>query len=328
MKNRKSDDAVPVHRIPDLIADAEKKRAQIDGNVYRLINGVGDGLPGITLDRFNRHYVLQIFDESLAKRAEYIGKRFLDEVDADYFIIKMRCWSDGLSLEEAPVTVLKGDDPHTTVIENGVSFHIHVNDAINNGLFLDMRANRLLATEDMAGKTLLNGFAYTCSFGAYAKYFGATKTVNVDISQKILDAGKENYHLNGFDGDTESFVRADVIEYLELLKKNGTTFDLVVMDPPSFSRFKGKTFSAKKSLDFIAEMSLHLLTDNGTLFISTNNSSISSQTLKGVVSGCCAQLGYTLKSAQLVGQGVDFPGSGKVRESHLAGVLAKISKNI
>ncbi|MGL1935674.1 MAG: class I SAM-dependent methyltransferase [Fibrobacterales bacterium] len=326
MKSRKSDDAVPVHRIPEIIAEAERKRAQIDGNVYRVINGVGDGLAGITLDRFNRHYVLQLFDESLAKRAEYIGRRVLDTVDADYFIIKMRCWSDGLSLEEAPVIILKGDDPHTTVIENGVSFHIHVNDAINNGLFLDMRANRLLATENMEGKSILNGFAYTCSFGAYAKHFGATKTVNVDISQKILDAGKANYELNGFEVDDESFIRADVIEYLERLKKSGTTFDLVVMDPPSFSRYKGKTFSAKKSLDFITETSLYLLNSEGTLLISTNNSSISTQTLKRIVNACCVKLGYTLKSAQLIGQGGDFPGSGKVRESHLAGVLAKISK--
>ncbi len=327
MKNNSTHkNAFPVHQIEELFNKALVKRQGLNTNALRVINGEGDGLPGITLDRYNKHYVLQVFDDALENRADYIGRRILELVDAEYFIVKLRCWSDGLSLEDAPATILQGESSATVVTENGIDFNIDLHDAINSGLFLDMRSNRALVTAHAKGKRLLNGFSYTCSFGAYAKFYGALETVNVDISQKILSLGIENYKRNNLPYSEKEFIRADVMEYFDGLIKIGSVFDIIVMDPPSFSRHKGKTFSAKKSIGDIAQKSLKLLSDAGELFISTNNSSISKNVLKNIVTQEAAKEGIKLVSLKTVGQDIDFPGSGKVKESHLSGVWAKISK--
>ncbi len=327
MKNNSTTQkSFPVHQIEELLLAALKKREGLNTNALRVINGEGDGLPGITLDRYNKHYVLQVFDDALEKRAEYIGQRILEHVDAEYFIVKIRCWSDGLSLEDAPALILKGDSSDTVVTENGIDFNIDLHDAINSGLFLDMRSNRALVTSNAKGKRLLNGFSYTCSFGAYAKFHGAAETVNVDISQKILSLGIENYKRNNLPYSENEFIRADVMEYFDGLIKKGSVFDIIVMDPPSFSRHKGKTFSAKKSIGDIAQKSLKLLSDDGELFISTNNSSITKKGLKNIVTQEVVKSGFKLASLKTVGQDIDFPSSGKVKESHLSGVWAKISK--
>ncbi|MDA3797486.1 MAG: class I SAM-dependent methyltransferase [Kiritimatiellae bacterium] len=314
------------HKIPEFFEKAVELRKGINSNTYRFFNGIGDGLSGITLDKFDKHYVMQIFNKDLEKRAEYLGIKFLSCIDAQYFIIKLRSSSDGLSLGHTQMIVLK-DEPsssETVVTENGRKFFIDCNDAVNNGLFLDMRDNRKKVTDGLRdGSTMLNCFSYTCSFGVYAATNGC-KTVNVDVSRKILDWGKKNYELNGLDDDEHQFVQSDVLEYLDKALAAGEKFSCVVMDPPSFSRNKKSHFSAKDSFYTLIKKSLLLLEPNGTIFVSTNNSALSHDFLHSCLVRAAGDTQRKILAFNKVGQGKDFRGSGKVRESSLCGILAWI----
>jgi 23S rRNA (cytosine1962-C5)-methyltransferase len=312
------------HKIPGFFEDAFKRRQGIDSTAYRVFNGIGDGLEGVTLDKFNKHYVLQIFDKNLEKRAEYIGLKFLSCVDAEYFIIKLRCSSNGLSLKEIPTIILKDTTScsKTIVVENGLKFFIDCNDAVNNGLFLDMRDHRKkLSAVLLSESSMLNCFSYTCSFGVYAASNGC-KTVNVDISKKNLQWGRKNYELNNLIFNQETFVQSDVLTYLDRAITEKLKFSSIVLDPPSFSRNKKSHFSVKDSFNDLIYKSLLLLEANGTILVSSNNSSMSHAFFHSLLVDGANRAGRTVLAFNKICQGRDFIGSGKVRESSLHGLLA------
>jgi len=97
-----------------------------------------------------------------------------------------------------------------------------------------MRRNRKMVAALTKGLSVLNCFAYTCSFGMYARASGASSVTNVDISRKSLDRGRENYELNRLDCAEGEFVRADALTYMKLTLKKGNCFGCVILDPPSF----------------------------------------------------------------------------------------------
>ncbi len=314
------------HKIPDFFEDAFKRRQGINSTAYRVFNGIGDGLEGVTLDKFNKHYVLQIFNKDLEKRAQYIGLKFLSCVDAEYFIIKLRCSSNGLSLKKFPTIILKDTDScsETIVVENGLKFFIDCNDAVNNGLFLDMRDNRKNLESGLSSEnSMLNCFSYTCSFGVYAASKGC-KTFNVDISKKNLEWGKKNYELNNLIFDEESFVQSDVLTYLDRAINEKLKFSSIVLDPPSFSRNKKSHFSVKDSFSELIYKSLLLLEAKGTILVSSNNSLMSHAFFHSLLVDAANSAGRKMVAFEKICQGRDFTGSGKVRESSLHGLLARM----
>ncbi|RBL94157.1 SAM-dependent methyltransferase [Chitinophaga flava] len=123
-----------------------------------------------------------------------------------------------------------------TVHENGLKFKINLSDYLDTGLFLDHRITRSMVRDEVKDKKVLNLFCYTGSFSVYAAAGGAAEVTSVDLSKTYLAWAEENMRLNGFDPSKHPFVHADVLQYLDSLKLN--TFDLVIMDPPTFSNSK------------------------------------------------------------------------------------------
>lgn len=123
-----------------------------------------------------------------------------------------------------------------TVQEAGLSFKVNLSDYLDTGLFLDHRITRGMVREAAAGKKVLNLFCYTGSFSVYAAAGGATQVTSVDLSKTYLAWAEENMRLNGFDVAKHRFVHADVLQYLDTLPED--EFDLVVLDPPTFSNSK------------------------------------------------------------------------------------------
>lgn len=290
-------------------------------NALRLINGQGDGLPGMVLDRFDRHFLIQLynrrpaFDPSLL--AEYIQARF----SADYIILKNRTLPAAACAKQARVLLAKTGS-QTEVVENGLRFAVDLHDAVNPGLFLDMRANRARIAGQVKNRKVLNAFAYTCSFGAYACHAGAREVVNLDISRKCLDWGKRNYALNGLPVKEEEFIAVDCAAYLRGAAKWKNTFDVIILDPPSFSRHAGRTFTVKTHLPGLIAAGLQVLNPGGTFFVSTNHSEISAQQLQRWARQAAKSAGREPKRIETLGQDLDFPGSGAMKESHLAAILA------
>lgn len=158
-----------------------------------------------------------------------------------------------------------------TIEEDGLKFKINLSDYLDTGLFLDHRLTREMVRRESADKKVLNLFAYTGSFSVYAAAGGASEVTTVDLSNTYLQWAKDNFELNGFtDSSKYHFIVADVLQYLDELKIN--SFDIIVMDPPTFS-------NSKKMKDFLDIQQDHVdlinkcllaLKPGGILYFSTN----------------------------------------------------------
>ena len=291
-------------------------------NAMRLINGQGDGLPGITLDRFHRHFLIQTYSRRPAVDPSLLAETIQSHFPADFIILKNRTLPADQCAKLTKVHLAKTGS-QTEVLEHGLRFSVDLNDAVNPGLFLDMRSNRLRVAQRAKGRKVLNTFAYTCAFGAYAYYLGACTVVNVDISRKYLDWGKKNYALNGLPVMAEKFVTADCAAYLRGAAKWKNTFDVIILDPPSFARHRGRAFIVKTQLPSLIAASLQILNPGGIIFVSANHSEISSELLGRWVRTAGNSAGRQLKRMARHGQDMDFPGSGAVKESHLAAAMCE-----
>jgi 23S rRNA (cytosine1962-C5)-methyltransferase len=157
------------------------------------------------------------------------------------------------------------------VNENGLKFIINLSDYLDTGLFLDHRLTRQMVRQQSAGKKVLNLFAYTGSFSVYAAAGGATEVVSIDLSKTYLGWAENNFTENGFiDKRKYSFIQADVLQYLKTIPAG--YFDLVILDPPTFS-------NSKRMKDFLDIQRDHVLLINqclsaikkdGSLYFSTN----------------------------------------------------------
>ena len=291
----------------------------------RLVNGQGDHLDGLTIDRYNEHFVIQYFKPHWTEHFDLIKDFFIHQFNPQYIIAKERIGRSEHSRAHPKVQILFDlSDSKTTVTEGGINFIVDLNDAMNTGLFLDMRQNRKRVAQAAHGKSVLNCFAYTCSFGVYCRSLGAKSVVNVDISRKALEWGSQNYALNNIAAGPHEFVRADALKYLARGFKKDYRFDVIVIDPPSFSRCEAQTFSVKKDLGKTIEAALKIINPGGHLFFSTNESSISSPYLASVIKRQMREQNRPWQDTGHCGQDVDFPGSGTMKESHLACVLTKI----
>jgi 23S rRNA G2069 N7-methylase RlmK/C1962 C5-methylase RlmI len=163
------------------------------------------------------------------------------------------------------------------VCEGGLSFWVNLSDYLDTGLFLDQRLTREWVRERSAGKRVLNLFCYTGSFSVYAAAGKAREVVSVDLSNTYLDWAARNMKLNGFGGNSEgpsiTWARADVLAWLSEAKRKAERFDLIVLDPPTFSNSKKMLgdFDLNRDHPELIRACLALLNPGGTLMFSTNS---------------------------------------------------------
>jgi 23S rRNA (cytosine1962-C5)-methyltransferase len=236
-----------------------------DTDVWRLVNGTGDGLMGLIIDDFAGRWLISVKEGvEPPKLASRLGYRAL--------------YTKTLSKNEKSAPAHLAGDQLTArfpVKENGLSYWIDFQSGYSQGLFLDQRLNRQRLRELCSGKTVLNTFAYTCSFGVAAASAGA-KAVNLDLSRNYLEWGKENYRLNGLEPEEGDFIYGDVFDWLARFAKRGRRFDIAVLDPPTFSR-SGTTgvFRAEKDYGAMLERALRVLEPGGILLCCLNAHQVS-----------------------------------------------------
>lgn len=208
-------------------------------------------------------------DEYEAWLAEVVeAVSFVTGFPPQHIHLKRRARQKGLQQYEK--TGAAGED--FVVHENGRAFWVNLDKYLDTGLFLDHRNTRRRVGEEAAGKRFLNLFAYTGSFSVYAATGGAVSSETVDLSNTYLDWAKRNFALNGIDEHCHQIIRADVFRYLEQAAAERKSFDLIVMDPPSFS-------NSKKMLDILdiqrdqavlIDGAMKLLAPSGCLYFSNN----------------------------------------------------------
>lgn len=243
---------------------------------YRLYDRDLHEFP-LAIDRYAEHIHLQEYQTGWeAGEAEYQAWREESfrivgevlELSRTHIHFKQRQRQRGLSQYEK--TGVTGED--FVVEEQGLKFWVNLDAYLDTGLFLDHRNTRRMVRERAAGKRFLNLFAYTGSFTVYAAAGGAVSSVTVDMSNTYQDWSRRNFILNGLDPDAHRLIRADVFQYLAEAAVRGERYELIVMDPPSFSnskRMQGVLDVQRDHVELI-EGCLQLLADNGELFFSNN----------------------------------------------------------
>ena len=158
------------------------------------------------------------------------------------------------------------------VEENGLTFLVNLADYVDTGLFLDHRKTRQMVREESAGKRFLNLFAYTGAFTVYAVSGGAISSTTVDLSRNYLDWAQRNLKTNGFEGSAHQFVHADTREFIEQARQSNRKFDLVVVDPPTFSNSKQTEQDWEVQSGHVEMLNslLSILESNATVYFSTN----------------------------------------------------------
>lgn len=159
-----------------------------------------------------------------------------------------------------------------TVSEHGRRFWVNLDKYLDTGLFLDHRPTRKKVGESAEGKRFLNLFSYTGSFTVYAATGGAVSSETVDLSNTYLEWAARNFDLNGIDRSRHAIVRADVFQYLRQAAEEGKQFDLIVMDPPSFSNSKKMLdiLDIQRDQQILVDGAMKLLSPGGTLYFSNN----------------------------------------------------------
>ena len=191
------------------------------------------------------------------------------EVAPDRCVIKERLRQRGLAQYEKQAT---GGESFI-VLERGLRFEVNLTDYLDTGLFLDHRETRRLVGEQSTGRRVLNLFAYTGSFTVYAAAGGAAQTVTVDLSHTYQSWCHRNLALNGLDDDERhSLIQADVLSWLAAARTRREQFDLIVLDPPSFSNSKRmrSSFDVQRDQGDLIARTVALLRPGGTLYFSTN----------------------------------------------------------
>ena len=322
----------------DIFRTAASKREPLKQvtDAYRVFNGVGDGLAGVTLDRFGDRYQLQFFSEQSLGNYEQIISVTQELFNPQFLVAKFRTDPAGRALEHPRMDVVVGapEQAEGIVREGNAKFHVDLLDTVNPGLFLDMREVRLEVEERFRtmsqnstapnGLRFLNLFSYTCSFSVHARLGGAAIATNADISGKILDKGRENYALNSLDLRPGEFFKGNAIEYVEWATKKGLRFDGIVLDPPSFARFKGTSFNVREHLMPLAAKCAGLLNPGGFLMVSANYSEFVLEHFSKDVLAAVRNVHLKARSAWNRSQGEDFPGAGLSKESSLVATLVEV----
>jgi len=173
----------------------------------------------------------------------------------------------------------------TIATEHSLKYKIDFDSGYSVGLFVDQRENRRYVRQSKP-KRLLNCFAYTCSFSVAAASVGS-QTVNIDLSKKSLERGRENFALNSLPTTDHKFISDDVLAVLPRLARKGEKFDMIVLDPPTFSRsHRGKTFHVESDFEELLGHALPLVARDGCILLSTNCSTLRDKGLEVMARYC------------------------------------------
>ena len=291
---------------------------------FRLFNQEGDGFGGLTVDLYGDYAVFSWYNSYVYQIRKAISEAFrqvFPEVLGTYEKIRFK----ELDYESAHVYGQEAPD-FFTVLENGVLYQVFMNDGLMTGIFLDQHEVRGSLVDGLAmGKSLLNMFSYTAAFSVAAAMGGASQTTSVDLAKRSRELSQAHFQANGISTDEHRFVVMDVFEYFKYAKRKGLTYDVIVLDPPSFARNKKQTFSVAKDYHKLISQSLEILNPGGIIIASTNAANVSRQKFTEQI-----DKGFAGRSYQILnkyGLPADFAYNKKDESSNYLKVISmKVSK--
>ncbi|WP_067841671.1 class I SAM-dependent rRNA methyltransferase [Amphibacillus sediminis] len=244
-------------------------------NAFRLFNGEGDGIGGLTIDYYAGFLLITWYSQGIYQFKSYVLEALEQSLTYQGIYQKKRFDTGGKYIDDDDFVKGKRAEWPLLIKENGINYAVHLNEGPMTGIFLDQREVRKAIKGHVAkDKTVLNTFSYTGAFSVSAALGGAIKTTSVDLANRSLAKTIEQFTVNHLDHNKHEIKVMDVFRYFNYAKKHQLNFDLVILDPPSFARSKKHTFSVAKDYVKLLEEAIAITSDGGMIIASTNYSGI------------------------------------------------------
>jgi 23S rRNA (cytosine1962-C5)-methyltransferase len=249
---------------------------------YRLVHGEGDGLPGVIVDLYAGWAVLKLYSAGLTPHRPLIVEALAKTVPG----LKGVIGRDEVGRDDADVDEEKGNGrvlwgepaPNPlTIEERGAKFLVDVYAGQKTGFFLDQRENRFLLRRLGQGRDVLNCFCFSGGFSVNAALGGAKSVFSVDQDADAIALARQNFPLNGLEPASHDFLAADVFELLESFKREGRSFDLIVLDPPAFAKSQKAVEGAVAGYASLNRQALALLRPGGLLATASCSARVTQQ---------------------------------------------------
>ncbi len=297
---RKEDEEINFDFFESRIAAALVRRealfADPSTTAFRVFNGEGDGIGGLTIDYFDGFYMVSWYSEGIYSLKHHAYSVLDKIVDYKGVYEKKRFDTKGEYIEQDDFVKGEQGDFPIIVKENGMNFAVNLNDGAMTGIFLDQRDMRQAVRDKYSeGKNVLNTFSYTGAFSVAAIAGGAIKTTSVDLANRSLAKTIEQLSVNGIDYEQQDIKVMDVFDYFRYAKRKELKFDLIVLDPPSFARSKKYTFSSAKDYPALLMDAIAITEKNGIIVASTNNSSFGMKKFKTFIEQAFTEAGSKYK---------------------------------
>lgn len=271
MLTRKQDTEIDESFLRKRVKDAwEYRKKTVDTSSCRVIFGEADFLPGLVVDKFSDVLVVQSLALGIDRMKETIICLLKEVLEEDGVSIRgVYERSDAKVRLQEGMERIKGflGEPFDTLVqitENGVKYQVDVKDGQKTGFFLDQKYNRLAIQKLCKGAEVLDCFTHTGSFALNAGIAGAAHVTGVDASELAVHQAQENAKLNGLENAVE-FLCEDVFELLPELEKEGKKFDVIILDPPAFTKSRNSVKNAVKGYREINLRAMKLVKDGGFL---------------------------------------------------------------
>lgn len=277
-----------------------------DNDIYRLVHGEGDRLPGLVIDVYGRTAVMQAHSVGMHLVREEIASALREATDGEVENVYYKSettlpYKAGLEQENG---FLIGGDNGNVATEYGLRFHIDWLRGQKTGFFVDQRENRRLLERYAAGRKVLNMFCYTGGFSVYALRGGASTVHSVDSSAKAIDLTRANVTLN-FDGDNRHEAFAE--DAFRFLSHADDTYDLIVLDPPAFAKHKDALRNALKGYTRLNAIAFEKIRKGGILFTFSCSQAVNKDQFRMAVFTAAAQSGRHVRILHQLHQPADHP---------------------
>ncbi|MCM0605808.1 MAG: class I SAM-dependent rRNA methyltransferase [Xanthomonadaceae bacterium] len=316
--------------LESLVKEFEKTKSHRAVRVFHGpgIHPVREELHNLAIDRFNDHYWVHYWasesHQTLSDGLRTLLIQFFRMIKAESAVLSIRPFRGS----PEPPSLLKGlEMPAPFVVEEhtGVKVEIHFKDMRHPGLFLDHSPLREWLVHNSKGKTVLNTFSYTGSLSVAAALGGAKQVTTLDLSKVTLEWAKRNAEINGFEKIMNEYYAQDFFEFQKRWSKSNKKWDIVILDPPSFSRSKNGTFSTKKDLLKLHFAALGLLAQDGVLITSINSENITREFYFDEISETARQADAEIRILGEIHQPDSFPVNAKMPETaYLKGWILKV----
>lgn len=274
-------------------------------NTYRLLHAEGDFLPGIIADVYNQIVVIQILTKGTELILPYLLAG-LQTVGFEHIYLKNKEQAkqiEGVSLKNG--WLIGGIPEMVRVMENGLLYDVDIENGQKTGFFIDQRDNRQLLSTLVAGKKVLNTFAYTGGFSVAALAGGASKVVSIDISKDAIKQCLANVEINQQNHSWQhDAIAVDAFKHLRSLNES---FDVIVLDPPAFAKNAKSVPNAARGYKDLNLIALKNIAPGGLLFTYSCSQNITPDLFRKIVFGAAADAQRDVRILKLLGQGPDHP---------------------